>query len=221
MPVALDQPPGLHRLFHAATGPRPARIERRRVRGRPVVGLQADEPHTRLARDEAGEVQRRCSRCNPGASEVQVHGQVHVDAGETSGGFAQVADVPLGFDDEDGVWCDPGQFQRAVDLRGADHRGRDQQPPDAVRRKHLRLAQAGRAGADGARGDQAAGDFRAFVRLAVGPERLAPVAQVARHAGHVRFEPVQVEQQGRGGHIVAEPHGRGHASTTSGGRHGP
>ena len=87
----------------------------------------------------------------------------------------------------------PGQFQGPLDLPRANHRGRDQQSPDAVRREHLRLAQAGGADAHGSRGDQAPGDFRALVRLPMRAERLAPLSQERRHTGDIGFEPVQVQ----------------------------
>ena len=87
-------------------------------------------------------------------------------------------------------------------------RGRDQQSTDAVIGKHLGLAQARGADANGARAISAFAISGTLVRLAVRAKPLVPRPQVRGHRGDVGFKRVEVEQQRRGGDVVAKLHRR-------------
>ena len=78
-----------------------------------------------------------------------------------------------------------------------------------MRGEHLRFAQARGARADRTGFDETAGHLRALVRLAMGAEGLAAIAQVAGHPCDVGLEPIEIEQEGGGGDVVARAHRSG------------
>ena len=104
----------------------------------------------------------------------------------------------------------------------SDDRVADEQVLDAVIGEDLGLADGGNSQPDGPRGELAAREGEALVRLRVGPQRDAALVHQLGHPADPRVDPIEIDDDGRrverGGRLVVEEsaHHRQHLGTRTG-----